>query len=282
MSEPYVFPGLTAGEAQATAEAHRAKGATAEIVPGEGGLFAVKVIYPDQAADAGANPGQAQAGGGAQAGANAGTAQGGANAAGQAQAAITSFATLSRQSWPHDPQEKDGFYGNPRPVSDGNANPAWQAANLVPFTFPWTLKDPQQYLIHKKCKDSLDRILAWIWDFVGRDQAKIAFYHLDETGGTFVPRANRNNPAVLSNHSYGIAIDLAPDQNPNRAAWVDQAPPHLPRFVIQAFKAEGWRWGGDFNNTKDAMHFEAVFDQHHDQQPVPAPKPGEQPAPLVA
>src|SRR5262249_49517193 len=45
-----------------------------------------------------------------------------------------------------------------------------------------------------------------------------------------------------------------------------------------AFKQEGWRWGGDFSVTKDAMHFEAVFDQHHDQAPVPAPKPTDPPA----
>lgn len=184
---------------------------------------------------------------------------------------------LSRQNWPHDPAELDAFYGDPRGAG-GGPNPAWEAANLVSFTFPWHEKGAQSYKIHKKCLASLDRILNAIWDHAGHDQAKITAAHLDETGGTYAFRANRNNPAALSNHSRGIAIDLAPDSNPNRKAWVEDGT-MLPRWVIQIFKAEGWRWGGDFNTTKDAMHFEAVFDQHHDQPPVPAPVAG--PGPLV-
>ena len=183
------------------------------------------------------------------------------------------FPSLSRQAWPHDPAELDTFYGNPRGF-DG-ANPAWEAASLTTFTFPWRIKSGgQSGRIHRKVKPSLDRVLAAVWDHVGHDQTKIDAAHLSEFGGSYVFRANRNNPAALSNHARGIAIDLAPDENPNRQAWVDDGR-HLPRFVVEAFKQEGWRWGGDFSGTKDAMHFEAVFDQHHDQQPVPAPKPSD-------
>lgn len=193
---------------------------------------------------------------------------------------MAAFAGLSRQDWPHDPEGLNAFYGNPTGL--GGADPAWEAANLVTFSFPWHIKGAQSYRFHKKALPSLMRVLNAIWDYVGRDQTKITFYHLDETGGTYAYRANRNNPNALSNHARGIAIDLAPDENPNRAAWVDQAPPHLPRFVIEAFKQEGWRWGGDFNVTKDAMHFEAVYDQHHDQPPVPAPTGAPIPSPALA
>lgn len=269
MPNPILFQGLTAEQAQATADVHRANGATAEIVPGQGGLFTVKVTL---AAAAGTNADQARAGAPAQAGANADNAQAGANAADQAQATNTSLPVLSRQAWPRDPQELDSFYGNPRGI-EGGANPAWEAENLVTFTFPWRIKGEQTYRIHKKVRDSLLRVLHAIDACCGHDQTKIESHHLHETGGTYVFRTNRNNPRALSNHSRGIAIDLAPDENPNRSPWVEDAT-HLPRFVIEAFKSEGWRWGGDFNTTKDAMHFEAVFDQHHDQPPVPAPKPG--------
>jgi hypothetical protein len=184
---------------------------------------------------------------------------------------MTYFPSLSRQTWPHDPHELDAVYDDPRGLS--GANPAWEAANLVTFTFPWRVKSGgQSGRIHKKAKPSLDRVLGAIWDYVGHDQTKIDAAHLSEFGGSYVFRANRNNPAALSNHARGIAIDLAPEENPNRAPWVDDGK-HLPRFVIEAFKQEGWRWGGDFSGTKDAMHFEAVFDQHHDQAPVPAPIP---------
>src|ERR1043166_3966227 len=191
---------------------------------------------------------------------------------------MASFPSLSRQAWPRDPQELDAFYGDPRGPG-GGATPAWEAANLVTFAFPWRIKGSAQGgRIHRKVKPSLDRVLAAIWDQVGREQTAIAAHHLDEFGGSYVFRVNRNDPSRLSNHARGIAIDLAPEENPNRQAWVEDAT-HLPRFVIEAFKAEGWRWGGDFSTTKDAMHFEAVFDQHHDQPPVPAPKPGPMPAP---
>jgi hypothetical protein len=234
-------------------------------------------MYPEQAAGAGANAGQAQTSGEAQMG---GQPQAGGKAADQAQTTLSSLPMLSRQAWPRDPQELDAFYGDPR-GSGGGPNPAWEAENLVTFTFPWRIKGPQSYRIHKKVRASLLRVLNAIDSFYGHDQRRIESHHLHETGGTYVFRTNRNNPRALSNHSRGIAIDLAPDQNPNRSAWVEDAT-HLPRFVIQAFKAEGWRWGGDFNKTKDAMHFEAVFDQHHHQPPVPAPKPGELQRPPVA
>src|SRR5262252_4027917 len=112
------------------------------------------------------------------------------------------FPSLSRQTWPHDPQELDAFYGDPRGLS--GANPAWEAANLVTFTFPWRTR-PQSGRIHRRAKASLDRVLAAIWDQVGHDQTKIDAAHLSEFGGSYVFRANRNNPAALSKR--GIAID---------------------------------------------------------------------------
>ena len=179
------------------------------------------------------------------------------------------MATLSRQDWPHDPGELDAFYGNPRGPG-GKADPAWEAANLVDITFPWKLKGGQQtWKIHKRCLAAVDLALQTAWDHVGHDQAKIAAAHLDEFGGSYVYRANRNDASKLSNHSYGIALDFAPDENPNRSAWKDDGT-MLPKWFIEIWKTLGFRWGGDFTTTKDAMHFEAVFDQHHDQPPVPA------------
>jgi hypothetical protein len=32
----------------------------------------------------------------------------------------------------------------------------------------------------------------------------------------------------------------------------------MPADVVALFKAEGWRWGGDYHGRKDWMHFEAV------------------------
>lgn len=94
------------------------------------------------------------------------------------------------------------------------------------------------------------------------------------TGGTFNWRmiADQNgNPTIYrSLHSWGIALDISP--------WVcymdkpkpysplsgiqDNTPgamgkPHIPSVVINAFKStSGFRWGGDYTNKGDNMHFE--------------------------
>ena len=74
----------------------------------------------------------------------------------------------------------------------------------------------------------------------------------------------------LSAHSYGIAIDINPVQNPyvnggtvlpdSGAAYTDRAnvrPGMIvrPGVVVNAFEEVGWSWGGDFNSLKDYQHF---------------------------
>jgi hypothetical protein len=72
----------------------------------------------------------------------------------------------------------------------------------------------------------------------------------------------------LSNHSYGVAIDINPFQNPavyksghispKGAEYDIQAPGTLKsdsRVTIY-LKSKGWRWGGDWNSLKDWQHFD--------------------------
>jgi peptidoglycan L-alanyl-D-glutamate endopeptidase CwlK len=66
----------------------------------------------------------------------------------------------------------------------------------------------------------------------------------------------------VSDHAFGSAIDINPyinpwmqnDTNPrynvNRVGtWTADSP------VVQIFKDEGWKWGGDWKNSKDWQHF---------------------------
>lgn len=71
----------------------------------------------------------------------------------------------------------------------------------------------------------------------------------------------------LSNHSYGLAIDINPLQNPfikgkkvlpkgakydkNEMGTIDSK-----SIVVKAFKEKGWQWGGDWKSRKDYQHFE--------------------------
>ncbi|HEY1265515.1 MAG TPA: M15 family metallopeptidase [Terriglobales bacterium] len=141
---------------------------------------------------------------------------------------------------------------------------------------PWAMRidgrPVSNITIHRRCAESLTRILNAIWDFTGRDAQKIKTAHLDEFSGSYNFRMNVNAPSKLSLHAYGAAIDLAAAENPNGARWRENGR-MLPRWAIDAFLAEGWCWGGDFSGTPDAMHFQATFNRHADapqnqQQPT--------------
>jgi hypothetical protein len=88
---------------------------------------------------------------------------------------------------------------------------------------------------------------------------------------SFNCRSATGNPGVLSEHSYGWAVDINPLQNPYvrsdgsvlRAA----AKPYRDRrrhregmirsgdVVVRSFAAIGWGWGGNWRTIKDYMHF---------------------------
>jgi len=88
---------------------------------------------------------------------------------------------------------------------------------------------------------------------------------------SFNCRSATGNPGVLSEHSYGWAVDINPLENPYvrsdgsvlRAA----ARPYRDRtrrrvgmihpgdVVVRSFAAIGWGWGGNWQTIKDYMHF---------------------------
>lgn len=58
---------------------------------------------------------------------------------------------------------------------------------------------------------------------------------------------------IPSNHAWPTAIDINPSNNPyTHGALVTDIPPR----IREIFKANGFRWGGDYSSVKDAMHFE--------------------------
>lgn len=56
-----------------------------------------------------------------------------------------------------------------------------------------------------------------------------------------------------SNHSWGLAVDINAPKNPqNRRLITD-----MPSWMPDLWNAYGFRWGGDYvNSKKDAMHYE--------------------------
>lgn len=165
-------------------------------------------------------------------------------------------------AWPkQDAASMNAFYGNPDTNRDGAADPAWEAANIVRIVPPYRMVlawDTSKVLsgirIHRKCAESLSRILTNIAEHYGSQEA-IEKARLHLYGGGYMFRLKRGG-STLSNHSWGSAIDLDPENNGFGRKWRPRSG-MMPEAVIDIFKAEGWRWGGPWS-TPDAMHFEAV------------------------
>jgi len=83
---------------------------------------------------------------------------------------------------------------------------------------------------------------------------------IDGTGDDwgYCYRMIRGSTDKLSNHSSGTALDLNATQHPlGKAGTFDAA--KVP--MIQALaKKYGLKWGGDYVNRKDEMHFEITLD----------------------
>lgn len=79
----------------------------------------------------------------------------------------------------------------------------------------------------------------------------------------------------ISNHGYGVAIDINPIQNPyvkgNRIVplagkdYVNREDVRKGMIIkgdlcYRAFTSRGWTWGGDWKSLKDYQHFEKIID----------------------
>ena len=73
----------------------------------------------------------------------------------------------------------------------------------------------------------------------------------------------------LSNHSYGLAIDINPALNPytqsdgvvvpSGARYDPQEPGTITKDIASLFKAQSWEWGGDWTR-KDWQHFQRTLE----------------------
>lgn len=159
--------------------------------------------------------------------------------------------------WPHDDNASlIAFYGEP--------TSRVFAQNLVPFVPPWSLlyKDDngkvtpvRHFVVHTKIHDPLARIFDAILLAYGGDQAKIEADNLHWYGGCYAPRVVRGSTTgKLSCHAFAAAIDLDPEHEPMNRNHQSK----MPQVVVDAFKAEGFFWGGDFKTRQDPMHFQAA------------------------
>lgn len=132
----------------------------------------------------------------------------------------------------------------------------WPSENLVRYIPPFMMyyaKKPMKtgILVHKKIVPALDAACKEIWEKCGKDQRRVDSTGASDFGGCFNIRQIAGSNS-WSNHSWAIAIDLAPATNGFNMKGT------LSKIVVDAFKRQGFYWGGDYKGRKDPMHFEAV------------------------
>ena len=77
------------------------------------------------------------------------------------------------------------------------------------------------------------------------------------------------NTTKLSNHSYGMAIDINPKYNPmiiknktypTNGEYSEKNIGTINKNseLVKIFKKRGWKWGGDYKSLKDFQHFEKI------------------------
>ena len=155
-------------------------------------------------------------------------------------------------AWPHDDTNaKNAYYGN-------FLDKGWSDVNLVHMFPPFTMyyeKQPLGHglLVHKLIVNALQAAFGQIWDKCNHDQKQVDATGASDWGGCFNIRAIAGSNSY-SNHSWACAVDISPSTNGFRY----DASTTLAHPVIDAFKRQGFRWGGDYHGRTDPMHFEAV------------------------
>ena len=133
-----------------------------------------------------------------------------------------------------------------------------------------------QLVVHRALKREIEEIFRKLLTlrFPIKKVVPISLYDWDDDASM----ADNNSSAFnyrlilgtdrLSNHSFGLAVDLNPLQNPYFARdgkVYPQGAVHDPSVpgtiardgpVVSLFKARGWTWGGDWTIPVDYQHFE--------------------------
>lgn len=158
--------------------------------------------------------------------------------------------------WPKDDVASQiAFYGVPGPDVERQLIPV-----VPPFQMFYDGKPIRSIRFHKKAAPALSAALNEIWEHYGRDQKRIDALGISKYAGAYNPRPVRGyteqkdpRKTRWSNHAFGAAIDLNAEEN-----GFGKGHGSIPQPVIDAFKRQGARWGGDYRGRTDPMHFEFV------------------------
>ena len=168
---------------------------------------------------------------------------------------------------PNGRAEIETVFGNPA-NRDGTLNEAWEGENIRKIAPPdgWVLYyqadaglvQVSGIRLHRLLEDTFNAVLDEIWAFAKKqigpgasnDQIRKWLHQrrLDQHGGGFNFRRITGG-SRLSLHSYGIAIDWDPENNPRRKPLTKT----LPDWWFGIWNKHGWSDGRKFP-TPDPMH----------------------------
>ena len=145
------------------------------------------------------------------------------------------------------------FVSEPLPGNPENIRitGTWEAKNIEMVHIPQLVRIKGNDKVHFHKLAAAQLIKLWNdWEVAG-------LLHLVLTwDGSFVPRYIRGSRSILSNHAFGSAFDI-------NAAWngLGVVPPLVGqkasvRELVEIANANGFNWGGHYENRKDGMHFE--------------------------
>lgn len=127
-------------------------------------------------------------------------------------------------------------------------------------------------LVHTSVVDDIEYIFSELYkaQFPIQNATNIGEYNFDDEASMAANNTSAYNYRVisgtdkLSNHSYGLAIDINPLTNPyvgsteylDRSLVCQLGGIYRDGLVYELFTERGWTWGGDWNSIKDYQHFE--------------------------
>lgn len=140
---------------------------------------------------------------------------------------------------------------------DGTLDPRWEEQRIVRIELPKPMRyqmgtDPDgspNYIAVKRI--TAHKLVAPLMTAVLRDIHRARLWsEIDPYGGGFAFRPIRGRPERLSLHSFGIAWDFRPAENPlGKVGTMSPA-------VVEIFESNGFVWGGRFRSRSDPMHFQ--------------------------
>lgn len=151
--------------------------------------------------------------------------------------------------WPHDDTASLlAFYGRPW------ENPALLARVPVPFPMTYESSPVHEIQFHSRGAGALGAALRKIASLAQSDSSVLR--HVRRFSGGYNYRPVRGS-SRLSCHAFGAAVDFDAEGLP---LGTNVPASEIPQVVVNAFKEQGFFWGGDYLGRKDPMHFQLAHE----------------------